>query len=336
MRKFILALCLLSALSQIGFTQQDPMYTKYMFNSLAYNPAVAGSPDFMSIRALYRDQWLGLEGGPRTQSFSIHTPIKERIGIGLSMVNDDIGATGSTNASLIYAYRIPFGPGKISLGMQVTGINWRADWSLLKFKDPRLGDEAFATLEPSRWMVNFGAGAFYYTQTYYIGLSVPHLMKNDLRVDGDPNDQRWAQTYPHYFITAGAAWPIKGTAIYFKPSLLIKSVGLFNTFGSNTTHLNRVGAPTEFDIDAGFLFYEALWIGASFRSAIEAKNFGGNSSFDSVDLWASYYLQNGMRIGASYDYTINKLNQFVNGSFEVMLGYDFNYQTKKIITPRYF
>ncbi len=336
MRKILLAAFLLAGISQWGVAQQDPMYTKYMFNSLVYNPAFAGSPEYLSVRALYRNQWWGLEGGPNTQSFSIHAPLKERIGVGLSVVNDELGPTGTTNASLIYAYRIPFGNGKISLGLQASVINWRADWSLLKFKDPRLGDAAFEELEPSRWMVNFGAGAFYYTQKYYVGVSVPHLMNNDLRVEGQPDGQRWAQTFRHYFIAAGAAWPIKGPDIYFKPSLLIKSVGIFNEFGSSSTQLNKIGAPTEFDIDAGFLFYEVLWVGASFRSAFAARQFGGESSFDSVDFWASYYLQNGIRIGASYDYTLTKLQKFVDGSFEIMLGYDMNYNGKKILTPRYF
>lgn len=337
MRKFTLAISLIFYLSFTATAQQDPMYTKYMFNSLVYNPAVAGSPEYLTVRALYRHQWWGIEGGPVTQSFSIHSPIKERVGVGLSIVNDDVGATGSTTATGSYAYRIPFAAGKISLGVQVSGINWRADWSVLRFKDPRLNDPSFDDLEPSRWMVNFGTGAFYYTQKYYIGVSVPHLMENDLRNEPtDKEGQLNAKTYRHYFIAAGAAWPIKGSAIYFKPSILIKSVGLLSEYRTDAKQDIPVGAPTEIDIDAGFLFYEALWVGASFRTAVSPSELGGDSSFDSVDFWASYYLQNGMRIGASYDYTINKLQTHVGGSFEVMVGYDFNYSSNKVLTPRYF
>ena len=316
--------------------QQDPMYTMYMFNSLAYNPGFAGTPDYLSIRALYRNQWWGLEGGPTTQTISIHSPFKERIGIGLNLVNDNVGATGSTVASLSYAYRIPFGNGKLSIGLQASAMNWRADWSVLKFKDPRLADVAFEDLEPNRWMPNFGVGAFYYAQNYYIGLSVPHLMNADLRVDNVNSDNRWAQTYRHFFLSAGATFPVSGDAVIFKPSFLLKSVGLLNNFTPDSKQLNQVGAPTEFDIDLAFMFYETLWIGASFRSAIQAKQFGGDSSFDSVDLWATYYLGNGVRIGAAYDYTISKLQTHVGGSFEVMLGYDFNYNAKGVTTPRYF
>jgi type IX secretion system PorP/SprF family membrane protein len=337
MRKITLATCLIFCLSQIATAQQDPMYTKYMFNMLAYNPAVAGSPEYLTIRLLHRTQWWGIDGGPVTQSFSIHSPMKERIGIGFSMVNDKVGATGFTNATGAYSYRIPFANGKISLGLQVSGINWRADWNVLKFKDPRLDDPAFDDMTPSRWMVNFGTGAFYYTQKYYVGISVPNLLENNLRkeptiVDG----QRSAQTYRHYFISAGGAFPLKGELLYFKPSILIKSVGLLSDFRSNAIYDKAVGAPTEIDIDAGFLLYQALWFGASFRTAVSPRELGGDSSFDSVDFWASYYLQNGVRIGASYDYTISKLRSYVDGSFEVMLGYDFNYSSSKILTPRYF
>ncbi|MFK7809188.1 MAG: type IX secretion system membrane protein PorP/SprF [Saprospiraceae bacterium] len=336
MRKLTLVCCLVVGLSYMAKAQQDPMYTKYMFNSLVYNPAFAGSPEYLSVRALYRNQWWGIDGGPVTQSFSIHSPFKERVGLGFSMVNDKVGATGSTDMTGVYAYRIPFAGGKISLGVQASGTNFRTDWSRLKYKDPRPDDPSFDN-DQNRWMFNVGTGAFYYTPKYYVGVSVPKLIENDLNDGaGISEDQRTASTYRHYFIAAGAAWPIKGSAIYFKPSILIKSVGLFSAFRNTATQLNPVGAPTEVDIDAGFLFYEALWIGASFRTATSPRELGGNSSFDSVDLWASYYLQNGLRIGVSYDYTISKLRTHVDGSFEVMVGYDFNYSSNKVITPRYF
>ena len=337
MRKLSLSLFVLFLFISSGLkAQQDPMYTMYMFNSLAYNPGFAGTPDYLSVRALYRNQWWGIEGGPTTQTISVHTPFKDRIGLGFNLVNDEVGATGSTVFSLSYAYRIPFGNGKLSIGLQASAMNWRADWSLLKFKDPRMTDVSFDDLEPSYWIPNFGVGAFYYTQNYYIGLSVPHLMNADLRVDKVNNDNRWAQTYRHFFLSGGATFPVNGDAIIFKPSILIKSVGLLGDFTSDSKHLNRVGAPTEFDIDIAFMFYQALWVGTSFRSAIEAKQFGGSSSFDSIDIWASYYMGNGVRIGAAYDYTISKLQDHVDGSFEVMLGYDLNYNASGVVTPRYF
>jgi len=320
-----------------GAAQQDAMFTKYMFNSLAYNPAFAGSPGYLSVRALYRDQWWGIEGSPHTQTVTAHMPFGEKVGLGISLGNDKIGATGSTSAYANYAYHIPFGKGKISLGLQGGVTNWRADWSVLKFKDPRVLDVSFNDLTPSRWLPNFGAGLFYYAQKYYVGFSVPHLINYDLRKfdQGEPT-LTTASMARHYYLTAGATFDIFGPAVMFKPSLMIKSVGLFSEFSASPNNLNKVGAPIEFDIDASFLFYETLWVGASFRSAFQAESFGGKSSFDSADIWMSYYLNNGLRIGAAYDYTLTELQSFANGSFEVMLGYDFNFSSRRINTPRYF
>lgn len=318
--------------------QQDPMFTKYMFNPLVYNPAVAGTPDYMTVRVLYRDQWWGIEGAPHTQSMSIHTPWRDRIGLGLSVVNDGIGATGSTSAYFSYAYRFQFGAGKLSIGLQAGAMNWRADWSKLRFKDPRTLDQSFMDIQPNYWLPNFGAGVFYYAPKFYVGFSVPHLINYDLRRDAKDSPvstNNWAKLYRHYFLTAGAVMPINGDALIFKPSILIKRVGLFGDFSKEGNSLNQVGAPTEFDIDLSFLFYESFWVGTSFRSSVEAL-FSDKSSTDSVDLWASFYLRNGFRIGAAYDYTLTSLREPAQGSFEIMLGYDFNYELNKFNTPRYF
>ena len=340
MRKITLHFFLLFFLVNISFGQQDAMFTKYMFNSLSYNPAFAGTPGYMSARLLYRNQWWGIDGAPVTQTLTVHTPLKEKVGLGLSLINDAIGATGSTTANFAYAYRIPFGNGNLSLGLQAGVMNWRADWNDdgLRFKDPKGTDEAFAETNPSRWIPNFGAGAFYYAPKWYVGFSVPHMINWDLRKNSDQypiNSDKWAKVYNHYFITAGAAIPISGPSLIFKPSILIKSVGLFGAFSSGS-NVNTVGAPNEFDLDISFLFYNTLWVGASFRSAFEADVFGGDSSTDSADIWMSVYLGNGLRVGAAYDYSLTKLQNFAKGSFEIMLGYDFNFDVKRVNTPRYF
>ncbi len=315
--------------------QQDAMFTKYMFNSLVFNPAYAGSTDYLSVGILHRHQWWGIEGAPLTQSLTVHTPVKERIGVGLSIVNDRIGSRSSTGANLIYAYKVQFGTGKLSLALQAGAMNWRADWGDLKYKDPKNTDEVYKVDNPNLWLPNFGAGLYYFTDRFYVGFSVPHLLKADLRKEVGANLTKWAKWYPHFYITGGAAIPITGSSLVFKPSLLIKSVGLFSNFSSNSDALNSVGAPTEFDIDLSFLFYNKLWLGVSFRSAIEAM-FGDRSSVDSGDFWISYVLSNGLRIGAAYDYTLTPLQEQARGSYEIMIGYDFNYNISKISTPRYF
>ena len=334
-RKIIPFLLFAFFLQQSVNAQQDPMFTKYMFNSLTVNPGYAGSKEYISITALYRNQWWGIDGSPVTQSVTAHSPLNDKVGVGLSIVNDKLGATGSTVANASYAYRIPFGQGKISVGLQAGVMNYRTDFSVLNYRDPQQNDPSFDDADVNLFMPNFGVGVYYYAEKYYLGFSIPHLINSDLRRDEDIVTNKWAQQYRHYYFTGGMAIPVRGDAIVFKPSFLIKNVGLFEEFASRSSSLKGVGAPTEFDIDASFLFYRAFWIGASFRSSFEAI-FGKTSSVDSANIWGAYNLRNGFRIGASYDYTLTKLQSYATGSFEIMLGYDFNFNKGQIVTPRYF
>ncbi len=334
MRKYTLTLLVLLMLGIQAYGQQDPMFTKYMFNSLVFNPGYAGSYEYLSVRTLYRDQWLGIEGAPTTQSMTVHAPAGERVGLGFSVFNDKIGSSGSTTLNAAYAYRVAFGRGKLSIGLQGGVQNWRSDWTDLKFKDPQEMDNVF-TQNLNRWIPNVGAGLYYYAPRFYVGFSVPRLVNFDLQKDRPSvATDEWAKLYRHFYFSAGVVLPI-APGMMFKPSILVKSVGLLGEFNSSQTS-SSIGAPTEFDLDLSVLFYDALWVGLSFRSAFGAQAFGGDSSTDSADIWAAYNLRNGLRIGIAYDYTLSDLQQFNDGSFEVMLGYDFHFSTKKINTPRYF
>ncbi len=334
MRKIYLFIVLLFVGGTNLLAQQDAMFTKYMFNSLSFNPAYAGSKDHLAMNLIHRTQWWGIEGAPQTQSLIIHTPMpNERVGVGLSLVNDEIGPTNSIRANLSYAYRIPMGKGKLSIGLQGGVMHWRADFNKLSLEQGSGGDEAFEELTPSKLLPNFGAGIYYYTPKFYVGFASPQLIEYDLR-DNEINTNVWARHQRHYYFSAGAAFPLKGDALIFKPSILVKNVGLLSSFSKDVA-FQDFGAPTEFDIDLSLMFQQALWVGVSFRSAIEGI-VGDQSSFDSADVWAAYYLANGLRIGVAYDYTLTKLQSVAGGSFEIMLGYEFDYKTKQVVTPRYF
>ncbi len=332
MRKTITLVTLLMMGALAAHAQQDPMFTNYMFNSLIFNPAYAGSRDHAAINLLHRTQWWGIEGAPTTQTISMHTPLKnDRVGLGFSLVNDKIGPSNSLDANVSYAYRIPMGKkGKLSVGLQGGITNWRADWSKLSIE--QAGDIPFSE-NVNWWKPNIGAGVYYYTKNFYTGLGVPRIIEYDLIPNRTDQLPIYAKQVRHFYYTLGGAIPLKGNALIFKPSLLVKSAG-FDSRLNRDTSFQQVGSPTQFNVDLSLFFQETLWVGASFRSSIEV--FQNKSSYDSADFWVAYYLNNGLRIGASYDYTLTKLQQKAQGSFEIMLGYEFDYKTKRIVTPRYF
>jgi type IX secretion system PorP/SprF family membrane protein len=318
-------------LTVVSKAQQDPMFTKYMFNTLIFNPAYAGSKEHMSATVLHRTQWIGLEGAPTTQTITLHTPLKgNRVAIGGSLLHDNIGPTKDIKLSGYYAYRINFNEtSKLSFGVSATYNNWRTDFSQLNLNSPI--DPAFSTY--SRNLFNAGAGIFYYNKNFYAGLSVPHLLNGSLiEPDRDvAEEELQAIQIRHYYLAAGLILPLNSN-LTFKPSVLIKNSNLFGEFGNNVQ--SNVGAPTEFDIDLSLLMYDALWVGVAFRSAFEY--FSEESSTDSFDIWMAYYLRNNMTIGVAYDFSTNDLDKVNSGSFEVILGYDFAYKTSSILTPRYF
>ena len=332
MRKTITLVTLLLLGALTAQAQQDPMFTKYMFNSLSFNPAYAGSKDHATINLLHRTQWWGIDGAPTTQSLTMHTPLKnERVGVGFSLVNDKIGPTNGLNLNVSYAYRIPMGKnGKLSIGLQGGVTNWRADWTKLNIETQ--GDPPFGT-NVNWWKPNIGAGLYYYNKNFYTGLGVPRIIEYDLIPNRTDQLPIYAKQVRHYFYTLGAAIPLSGNALVFKPSLLVKASAPDSRLARDTS-FQRVGSPTEFNIDLSLFFQETLWVGTSFRSSVEV--FQKKSSYDSIDFWVSYYLANGTRIGASYDYTLTKIQSKAQGSFEIMLGYEFDYKTKRVVTPRYF
>lgn len=333
--------------------QQDPMFTQYMFNTLAYNPAYAGSKEYLSSNVLYRSQWYGWNnrgnglhpdlttgGAPVTQTFTIHSPLNERIGVGFSVVNDKIGVTESTVANFSYAYRIPFIEGKLALAVQGGVLNFRADYADLIALDPLLDDPAFMDLNPNIWRPNFGFGLYYHSDHFYLGISVPHLLESNLRTRraNEPlNGTNIHRTYQHFYFAMGGAVPIKNNPDFvFKPSLLVKSVGILNELSRQGNNTQVIGAPNEFDLDLSMLLYQSFWIGASFRSSFEVF-IEQTSSTDSADIWFGYLMKNGLTIALAYDFSLTKVQDYSVGSFEVSLGYDLNFRdSDSVNSPRYF
>ena len=286
--------------------QQDPMYSMYMFNGLAVNPAYAGSRERPTILALYRHQWTGLEGAPKTAVLSGHSPLlNDKIGLGGSIVSDNISVFNTITVNADYTYRIKFKKhGKLAIGLRVELTNYRARWSDLTLND--INDHAFLSAQESFVSPNFGAGLYYYTDRFYVGASVPHFLNASLS-DGFKYEatSEVARQWKHYFYTMGAVFNL-GENVKMKPSLLFKHVK---------------NAPFEADINLSFLIKEAFWIGASYRTG------------DAVIFLTEYSFSKGIRIGYAYDYTLTELQDYNSGSHEIMVGYEFLKKSTHL-TPR--
>lgn len=291
--------------------QQQVMFTQYMFNATAINPAAVGSHETLSLTALAREQWVGIDGAPSTQTLAIHAPIEEnRIAAGLLFMKDKIGVSSQTAVFLAGAYRIKFSnKSTLSMGLQFGFSNYQSELLALNPNND-LADASISSNNTSSFLPNVGAGLYYYTNRLYVGISAPLLFNNFIEDGfGDIDlDRNRPDIERHYFGTAGYVFDLSPN-LKLRPSMLVKMVE---------------GAPVEFDFNANFLIDKVFWIGASYRS------------FDSVSALLEIQVSDALRIGYAYDFTVSDLGQFNTGSHELMLNYRFSFNKDRIITPRYF
>jgi type IX secretion system PorP/SprF family membrane protein len=314
-----------------ALAQQGPMFTNYHFNGLAFNPAYAGSNEHLTLNLSHRQQWIGLEGAPVTQTITAHSPLRnERVGLGMTLTNDQIGPGGSTDFAGAYAYRMQIGARKklkLSIGLQASVTNWRGNFSKITVEQ---SDDPSFSQNLSRWLPNFGAGAYLYGEKFYVGLGLPQILQHDLRKTKTDTEGLFAKNYRNIYLSTGAAFPLQGDQMVFRPSLLIQSTGFLSDIRKAVPGQN-IGAPISANLGAAVLFRQLFWAGVSYRTA-----FTGKSAHDSANLWMAWSLRNGMRFGAAYDITLSKLRTVSSNSFEIMLGYEFDVKVKQVSSPRYF
>lgn len=296
--------------------QQDAQYSMYMFNGLALNPAYAGSRERWAVTALYRHQWAGFgDGVPRTAVANAHGPLlNDRVGLGISIANDRIGPTSLIEAAASYAYRLPLGTkkysGRLCFGMNARVTNYTQRWSELTTSDQ--ADQAFIGGNENVFHPNFGVGLYYYNDRFYAGFSIPNMLNTSLddnfQLDGT---DLVARKYRHVFTTIGAIVPLTDN-VKLKPSMLLKHV-------KNT--------PFQADFNASLLFKEALWIGASFRTAFQEP--GPAAVIGMIE----YMFAKHLRVGYAYDYTLTDIGAYQSGTHEIMVGYEFG-SNDKYLTPR--
>lgn len=284
--------------------QQDAQYTQYMYNMNILNPAYAGSKTgTLSISLLGRSQWAGIPGAPQTATLSAHSPITKRMGLGLSVLADKIGPIDEQFVFADYSYTIPVGyydnlAFGVKAGVSLLNANLIDLETILS--DVNF-DENIGNAQP-----NFGFGAFYYSDIYYVGLSIPNLLKTTyLEKEGGVVTDLSKQA--HIFLTGGYVFDLS-YEWQFKPSVMAKAT---------------MGAPLSMDLSANFLFDETYEVGASYRWD------------ESVSMMLNARVTDNLRIGYSYDFTTTELRKFNSGTHELMILFDL-LTTYDIISPRFF
>ncbi|MBC7913364.1 MAG: type IX secretion system membrane protein PorP/SprF [Pyrinomonadaceae bacterium] len=287
------------------FAQQEAMYTQYMFNTLAINPAYAGSRNVTSATALMRSQWTGIKGAPKTQTFTIDAPLKQKkIGLGLQLFGDRIGRTSNTGVIASYAYRIRMDKASLSFGLQGGVSQFNSNYTAIELDPSGLSvDPAFQN-NTTKILMNFGTGIYYNSDRFYVGLSSPELMNNIL----PGSSTKLNKEIFHVFLMSGYVFSLNNT-FKLKPSFLIKGV---------------MGAPIEGDVNANLWIKDVFSIGAQYRTNADLSGL--------LEIQASPQI----RIGYAYDHSTTPLSSYNSGSHEIMLRYEFGFQRGKILTPRYF
>jgi type IX secretion system PorP/SprF family membrane protein len=306
----ILRIVLIVAGINSAFAQQLPQFTQYMFNTISINPAYAGSRGTFSAVGLHRSQWVGLEGGPETQTLSIHSPLRnEKIGLGLSFINDKLGYENFSYLYGDFSYTIQTGQNsKLAFGVKAGFTHYSIDQELLN--DPSVVDDPFFNDVSNRWSPNVGAGLYWHSQRWYLGLSAPRLLNTDYNNGGSGTIDYVALERISYYFTGGYVFDLSATT-KLKPSVLLKATN---------------GAPLSLDISANFLFHEKFWLGGGYRFNESAAAIGGIADFQ---------VSKQLRIGYAYEYPISDIRAYTSGTHEVLLMFEV-FKSKRIKSPRYF
>jgi len=290
--------------SYAGFAQQDAQYTQYMYNTININPAYAGSRGVMSVFGLHRTQWVGLDGAPTTNTFSLNTPISNsNLGVGFSLVNDRIGPTSDNTISADISYTIPMNEVyKLSFGVKASGNIFNLDTDKL---DPSNPIDPNLQNFNNEFSPNFGAGVYLHSDKLYLGLSVPNFLQ-----DSKYNDNEVAvfQERMNFYFIGGYVFDVS-PSIKFKPAVLTKMVA---------------GSPLQVDASANFLFFDKFMLGGAYRwdAAVSAL--------------AGFQVTDGLFIGYSYDMETTQLRRYNSGSHEVFLRFELFNKVSKMVSPRFF
>ena len=287
-------------------SQQDPQYTQYMYNMNVVNPAYAGSFDGIAIGALYRSQWVGLEGAPNTGTLALHAPVGKRVGLGISFINDAIGPVRENNAYADFSYTLPIGSeNKLAFGVKAGATFHKiglANLDVIDMNDPFL-QENVDSVTP-----NVGAGVYFYKpDKFYISVSMPNML-NSVHLDAANGRQVGSETQ-HLFAAVGYVFSLSDN-FALKPHGLLKAA---------------FDAPISFDVNANLFMYNIVEIGVGYRLE------------DSFSGMINFKVAPNLRIGYAYDSIQSDLDIATSSSHEIFINFDFIFTSnKRMRSPRYF
>lgn len=328
MKKLLITALMAVALYTGVQAQQDAAYSMYMFNGLFVNPAYAGSHEVISLMGIYRHQWVGIEGAPRTANLSFHMPFRrDQYAIGMTISNDKLGLSNNFSVTPAFAYRLRLPhENRLCFGVQASFNYFYQNGSKA---NPTDAADQTAFDGSSLFVPNVGAGIYAYGKRYFIGFSVPHLMPSTLR--GKTNVTKYndaiARIYNYYVFTAGYVFGKDPAIVKFRPTILLKY---------------QKGLPKnipQIDLSLALLFVDRLWVGVSARTQGDAYNIDGSKKIpfgvSNVIAFAQFKITPQLQVGYAYDGVIGDLHHFTSGTHEIMIGYDFWYDKKRFVTPRY-
>ena len=287
------------------YAQQDPQYTQYMYNTTMINPAYAGSRGTLNVFGMYRTQWVGLEGAPKTANISISTPLGDSgLGLGVNFMNDRLGAMEENNIAVDLAYAINISYNyKLAFGLKGTANLLNVDYTKLTIYHPT--DPVAQENISNKFNPNIGAGLYLYSDRAYLGISVPNFLTKDRYDDNEVNTMRQKA---HFYLMGGYVFEL-GKEVQFKPAVLAKAVS---------------GSPLQVDATANFLFYEKFTLGAAYRWDA------------SVSALAGFQVTKDLFIGYAYDFETTQLRHYNSGSHEVFLRFELFKRGSRINAPRFF
>ncbi|MCB0653502.1 MAG: type IX secretion system membrane protein PorP/SprF [Saprospiraceae bacterium] len=316
MHKFILTLFFLSLLLA-AFGQQEEQFTQFMYYKSGYNPASVGSNDAPCFSLIARNQWIGFEGAPQAQLISFNMPVfNKRVGIGANVIRQTIGITEKYSAETLYAYRIPLGRGILGIGLQASVRFIRMNFSQAESIQPSAQDDAIPGDIQSKYVPNFGAGLYYSNQRYYVGISAPRLLENN--IDLADSDATISKEVRHIYAMGGILIDL-GDHVQMQPQVLLKYV---------------MGAPFDGDANLNFIFAEKFTTGISYRLGGSKRTGIG----ESVSVVLGMQLSESILFGLSYDLTLSELKNYNSGTVEGVFRYCIGgrSQGNEYVSPRFF